>query len=68
MPLIASVLQRSLYHFLLRYRSGNTGGNSLRQRGGIVLPPALRFAIAADVVSDGKYLGQITEAVVDLKV
>jgi len=26
-----------------------------------------RFAIAADVVADGKYLGQITEAVVDMK-
>ncbi|MDP2996306.1 MAG: MBL fold metallo-hydrolase [Bryobacterales bacterium] len=30
-------------------------------------PHATRFAIAADVVADGKYLGQITEAVVDLK-
>jgi glyoxylase-like metal-dependent hydrolase (beta-lactamase superfamily II) len=30
-------------------------------------PRAARFAIAADVVADGKYLGQITEAVVDLK-
>jgi glyoxylase-like metal-dependent hydrolase (beta-lactamase superfamily II) len=29
--------------------------------------PAPRFAIAADVMSDGKYLGQITEAVVELK-
>ena len=29
--------------------------------------PAPRFAIAADVVRDGRYLGQITEAVVDLK-
>ena len=29
--------------------------------------PRPRFAIAADVVRDGKYLGQITEAVVDLK-
>lgn len=28
--------------------------------------PGLRFAIAADVVSDGHYLGQITEAVVEL--
>ncbi len=27
--------------------------------------PAPRFAITADVVADGKYLGQITEAVVD---
>jgi hypothetical protein len=26
-----------------------------------------RFAIAADVMRDGRYLGQITEAVVDLK-
>jgi len=26
-----------------------------------------RFAIAADVVCDGKYLGEITEAVVDMK-
>ncbi|MFN7918594.1 MAG: MBL fold metallo-hydrolase [Bryobacteraceae bacterium] len=30
-------------------------------------PPAPRFAIAADVVRDGKYLGQVTEAVVDIK-
>ncbi|HZT33946.1 MAG TPA: MBL fold metallo-hydrolase [Bryobacteraceae bacterium] len=29
--------------------------------------PAPRFAIAADVMADGKYLGQITEAVVDMK-
>jgi hypothetical protein len=29
--------------------------------------PNTRFAIAADVVRDGKYLGQITEAVVDMK-
>ncbi|MGC8794411.1 MAG: hypothetical protein ACP5U2_13580, partial [Bryobacteraceae bacterium] len=29
--------------------------------------PAPRFAIAADVMRDGKYLGQITEAVVDMK-
>jgi glyoxylase-like metal-dependent hydrolase (beta-lactamase superfamily II) len=29
--------------------------------------PAPRFAIAADVMKDGKYLGQITEAVVDMK-
>ncbi|MFB3828422.1 MAG: MBL fold metallo-hydrolase [Bryobacteraceae bacterium] len=29
--------------------------------------PAPRFAIAADVMSDGKYLGQITEAVVEIK-
>jgi glyoxylase-like metal-dependent hydrolase (beta-lactamase superfamily II) len=29
-------------------------------------PPAPRFAIAADVMCDGKYLGQITEAVVEL--
>jgi glyoxylase-like metal-dependent hydrolase (beta-lactamase superfamily II) len=29
--------------------------------------PGPRFAIAADVVSDGKYLGQITEAVVDMR-
>jgi glyoxylase-like metal-dependent hydrolase (beta-lactamase superfamily II) len=29
-------------------------------------PASPRFAIAADVVCDGKYLGQITEAVVDL--
>jgi glyoxylase-like metal-dependent hydrolase (beta-lactamase superfamily II) len=28
--------------------------------------PSPRLAIAADVVSDGKYLGQITEAVVDM--
>jgi hypothetical protein len=27
--------------------------------------PAPRFAIAADVMCDGKYLGQITEAVVE---
>jgi len=30
-------------------------------------PRSSRFAIAADVVSDGKYLGEITEAVVDMK-
>jgi glyoxylase-like metal-dependent hydrolase (beta-lactamase superfamily II) len=30
--------------------------------------PAPRFAIAADVVRDAKYLGQITEAVVDIAV
>jgi hypothetical protein len=29
-------------------------------------PKSPRFAIAADVVCDGKYLGQITEAVVDI--
>ena len=29
-------------------------------------PASPRFAIAADVVCDGRYLGQITEAVVDL--
>jgi hypothetical protein len=29
-------------------------------------PRSSRFAIAADVVCDGKYLGQITEAVIDL--
>jgi len=29
-------------------------------------PPNPRFAIAADVVCNGKYLGQITEAVVDI--
>jgi glyoxylase-like metal-dependent hydrolase (beta-lactamase superfamily II) len=29
--------------------------------------PSDRFAIAADVRSDGKYLGQITEAVVDMR-
>jgi glyoxylase-like metal-dependent hydrolase (beta-lactamase superfamily II) len=29
-------------------------------------PPAPRFAIAADVVRNGRYLGQITEAVVDI--
>jgi hypothetical protein len=29
-------------------------------------PSSPRFAIAADVVRDGKYLGQITEAVVEL--
>jgi hypothetical protein len=28
--------------------------------------PSPRFAIAADVIRDGKYLGQITEAVVDI--
>jgi hypothetical protein len=28
--------------------------------------PGPRFAIAADVVRDGKYLGQVTEAVIDL--
>jgi hypothetical protein len=30
--------------------------------------PGPRFAIAADVVRNGKYLGQITEAVVDMRV
>jgi len=30
------------------------------------VPPSARFAIAADVVRDGNYLGQITEAVVDV--
>ncbi len=30
-------------------------------------PPGPRFAIAADVVRDGQYLGQITEAVVDMQ-
>jgi glyoxylase-like metal-dependent hydrolase (beta-lactamase superfamily II) len=30
-------------------------------------PASPRFAIAADVVSDGQYLGQITEAVVELQ-
>ena len=30
-------------------------------------PPGPRFAIACDVVRDGRYLGQITEAVVDIK-
>jgi hypothetical protein len=30
-------------------------------------PPGPRFAIAADVVCDGRYLGQITEAVIDIK-
>jgi hypothetical protein len=29
-------------------------------------PPSPRFAIAADVIADGRYLGQITEAVVDI--
>jgi hypothetical protein len=29
-------------------------------------PRSPRFALAADVVCDGKYLGQITEAVVDI--
>ena len=29
--------------------------------------PAARFAIAADVVRDGKYIGQITEAVVEMR-
>jgi hypothetical protein len=29
--------------------------------------PAPRFAIAADVMADGKYLGQITEAVVEMR-
>ena len=29
-------------------------------------PPSPRLAIAADVMCDGKYLGQITEAVVDI--
>jgi hypothetical protein len=29
--------------------------------------PAPRFAIAADVRANGKYLGQITEAVVELR-
>ncbi len=31
------------------------------------IAPAPRFAIAADVMSDGKYLGQITEAVVEMR-
>jgi glyoxylase-like metal-dependent hydrolase (beta-lactamase superfamily II) len=31
------------------------------------LAPAPRFAIAADVARDGKYLGQITEAVVEVR-
>lgn len=31
------------------------------------VPPAPRFAIAADVMCDNRYLGQITEAVVDMK-
>jgi len=30
-------------------------------------PPGPRFAIAADVMRDGKYLGQITEAVVEMR-
>jgi hypothetical protein len=30
-------------------------------------PPSPRLAIAADVVSDGRYLGQITEAVVEVE-
>jgi glyoxylase-like metal-dependent hydrolase (beta-lactamase superfamily II) len=30
-------------------------------------PPGPRFAIVADVMCDGRYLGQITEAVVDVK-
>jgi glyoxylase-like metal-dependent hydrolase (beta-lactamase superfamily II) len=30
-------------------------------------PPAPRFAIAADVVRNGLYMGQVTEAVVDIK-
>jgi len=30
-------------------------------------PPAPRLAIAADVLADGRYLGQITEAVVEMK-
>jgi hypothetical protein len=30
-------------------------------------PPSPRFAIAADVRANGKYLGQITEAVVEMK-
>jgi len=30
-------------------------------------PPGPRFAIAADVVREGKYLGQITEAVVEMR-
>jgi hypothetical protein len=29
--------------------------------------PSPRFAIAADVVRDGRYIGQIAEAVVDLR-
>lgn len=29
--------------------------------------PCPRLAIAADVLAEGRYLGQITEAVVDLK-
>ncbi len=33
---------------------------------GLWTPPSPRLAIAADVVCDGKYLGQITEAVVDM--
>jgi glyoxylase-like metal-dependent hydrolase (beta-lactamase superfamily II) len=31
------------------------------------MAPSPRFAIAADVMADGKYLGQITEAVVEMK-
>ncbi len=31
------------------------------------VPPSPRLALAADVVCDGKYLGQITEAVVDME-
>ena len=31
-------------------------------------PSSPRFAVAADVICDGKYLGQITEAVVDVGV
>lgn len=30
-------------------------------------PPAPRFAIAADVMRDGKYIGQLTEAVVEMR-
>lgn len=30
-------------------------------------PPAPRFAIAADVLRDGKYIGQITEAVIEIR-
>jgi glyoxylase-like metal-dependent hydrolase (beta-lactamase superfamily II) len=30
-------------------------------------PPGPRFAIAADVMRDGKYIGQLTEAVVELR-
>jgi hypothetical protein len=55
---------------LLQFEVG--AGSQKAQPFQIALPkdwsaPSARFAIAADVRSDGKYLGQITEAVVDMR-